>query len=246
MPGSRTASGRAATHHARILSATALLALALAAGPAAAQVLPPPMAPMAAPLPELNFTQSGVPAEATAPDGVQARTRALASGRRIAWQRLIEEAGLPAVPLGDAQIEELVSSIIIEQERIAPTRYSGRITVNFDPSRVRAALAGRVPGMPAPSPEPVARPTGPASTWLDAVATYRSMGEWLELRRRLGAAPPVASVTIQGIATDQARLRLGLRAPPPVAAEELAALGLALAPAAGMGPGETWLLGLAR
>ena len=96
--------------------------------------------------------------------------------------------------------------------------------------------------------------TGAASNWLDAVATYRSMGEWLELRRRLRGAGPVATVEVLGIAVDAARLRLGLRLPPDAAAADLAGLGIALAPAAqpfapgafGMAPpAQTWHLGLA-
>ena len=71
------------------------------------------------------------------------------------------------------------------------------------------------------------------------------MAEWLELRRRLRGAGPVASVEVQGIAVDAARLRLGLRAPPPVVAGDLAGLGIAMVPALGAGPGETWRLGLA-
>jgi hypothetical protein len=66
------------------------------------------------------------------------------------------------------------------------------------------------------------------------------MGEWLELQRRLRGAPPVASVDIQAIAVDAARLRLGLRAPPPEAAALLAAIGIALEQA-----GPSWRLGLA-
>ncbi|GAA0605282.1 hypothetical protein GCM10009416_48500 [Craurococcus roseus] len=82
---------------------------------------------------------------------------------------------------------------------------------------------------------------------MEAVATYRSLGEWLELRRRLTGAAPVASVDIVGIAVDAARLRIGLRAPAPAAADELAALGIALAPVrGGAAPaGETWRVGLA-
>ncbi|WP_343898033.1 hypothetical protein, partial [Craurococcus roseus] len=94
----------------------------------------------------------------------------------------------------------------------------------------------------------VAAPQGPpASNWVEAVATYRSLGEWLELRRRLTGAAPVASVDIVGIAVDAARLRIGLRAPAPAAADELAALGIALAPVrGGAAPaGETWRVGLA-
>lgn len=231
------------------------LLLVLAVAPAGGQSLAPPVPPSGTAAPAeaatLNLTQRGVPAEASAENGVLAREKALAAGRRAAFQQLAAEAGATAPNLPDAQIEAMVNSIVIEQERTSPTRYTGRITVNFNGSRVRTALAGRAPGLPA-----VAAPSGtvagaapaasgPASNWVDAVATYRSMGEWLELIRRLRGAGPVASVDIQAIAVDAARLRLGLRAPAEAAAGDLAALGVALAPAAGVRPGESWHLGLA-
>lgn len=233
--------GRGASRHARPgriprLPSALPLALLLAAllwlapGPAGAQTEPG------------SYVQQGVPAEASAENGVLARERALASGRRIAWERLAGEVGAPA-NLSDSQIENLVSSIIIEQERALPTRYSGRITVRFNPSRVRGMLASRAPGGGPPAGSGMAA-TGPASNWLEATAIYGSMREWLELRRRLQDSAPVASVEVLAIATDAARLRLGLRAPVPVAAPELAMLGVALEPA--MGPaGETWRVGLA-
>ena len=81
---------------------------------------------------------------------------------------------------------------------------------------------------------------------MDAVATYRSLNEWIELRRRLTGAAPVASVDVVGIAVDAARLRLGLRAPTQAAAGDLAALGIALVPVrGGAAAGETWRVGLA-
>src|SRR5215211_5219084 len=103
MLGCRTVSGRAAApHHARRPAATA------AASPAAAQEAPAAEAAAVAPAGNL-FSQRGVPAEATAENGVLARARALAAGRRAAWARLTAEAGLPGgVALGDAQIEGLV------------------------------------------------------------------------------------------------------------------------------------------
>ncbi|WP_236037699.1 hypothetical protein [Belnapia arida] len=186
----------------------------------------------------LNLTQRGIPAEASAENGVLARERALAAGRRTAWERALSEAGLPPVNLSDGRLEDMVRSIVIEQERTAPTRYAGRITVVFDPNRVRSALGGSA-SVPGASPPPVAA-GAPASNWIEARAIYRSMGEWLELQRRLRGAPPVASVDIQAIAVDAARLRLGLRAPPPEAAALLAALGIALEQA-----GSAWRLGLA-
>jgi hypothetical protein len=268
MLGSDTRAGRAATagrrgfNHALRAAATAAaaaVALFLMAPPAAAQFFPPeqPAASSAGP----NLAQRGIPAEATAENGVLARERALASGRRIAWERLASEAGAPPGALSDSRIEAMVSSIVIEQERVTPTRYSGRITVNFDPARVRSALGGRGGATAAARPEAapaergeaaaaalpsVAAPQGPpASNWVDAVATYRSLNEWIELRRRLAGAGPVASVDVVGIAVDAARVRIGLRAPAPVAAGDLAALGIAMVPVRGAAPGETWRVGLA-
>ncbi len=254
MRGRRIVLGRgtAAPHHAGRAAATwavALLVLGLLAGPAAGQV-----APVAA---AFNPTQSNVPAEATAENAVRAREQALASGRRIAWERLVAQAGIPGgIPLSDAQIEQMVRSIVIEQERVTPTRYAGRITVNFDPRRARGALGSRAPavagggggsgGSAAPEPGPA-----PASTWVEAIATYRSMGEWLEIRRRLAGAAPVAEVSVQGIAVDRARLRLALRGTAEAVATELPAFGLDMVPVvtavagAGASAPMGWRLGLA-
>jgi hypothetical protein len=230
------------------------LAVLLIGVPAAAQTLPPFGSPppsaapagLAAEAPPLNLSQRGIPAEASAENGVLARDRALASGRRIAWERALAEAGLSATSLSDQRIESLVSSIVIEQERTAPTRYSGRITVIFNPNRVRSALGGSTV-VPGASLAPVA--AAPASNWLEAVATYRTMGEWLELQRRLRGAGQVASVDILAIAVDAARLRLGLRGPAPEAAATLAVLGVALEPMVAAGPdtasAASWRVGLA-
>jgi hypothetical protein len=226
--------------------ALALLLAAFALGPRPAEAQDPGATSSGNP-----YVQTGVPAEATAENGVLARERAFAAGRRAAWARLATELGMSSPPaVSDAQLESMVSSIVIEQERVTPTRYAGRITVNFNPGRARGVLGSRAPaGGGAPDSgggaAPIAQaPPGPPSTWLDAVATYRSMEEWLELQRRLKGAGAVASVQVQAIAVDRARLRLGLRAPGPVAAGELAAVGVSMAPVAG-GPGETWRLGIA-
>ena len=255
--GQAVKAGRRGFNHARRAAATAaalvLAVLLAAATPAAAQFAAPDQSAGALAGPSL--TQRGIPAEATAENGVLAREKALAAGRRLAWEKLAAEAGAPAGGLSDSRIEAMVASIVIEQERTSPTRYTGRITVNFDPGRARAALgsrggaiaggneapasAGALPAIAAPPPGP------PASSWVDAVATYRSLNEWLELKRRLGGAGPVASVDVVGIAVDAARLRLGLRAPAQAAAGDLAALGIALAPVRGGAPGETWRVGLA-
>lgn len=227
--------------------------LALAAGQAGAQVPPPyagqPAAPAEPAAVSLSFTQRGVPAEASAENGVLAKERALAAGRRAAWEKLLAEAGTSGPSLSDGQIDDMVNSIVIEQERTSPTRYSGRITVNFNPNRVRGALGSRIPGLaPAAAPGGAAGTPaagGPASNWVEVVATYRSMAEWLDLMRRLKGAGQVATVDVQAIAVDAARLRLGLRAPTESVIGDLAGLGIQLVPAVGPRPGEAWRVGLA-
>jgi hypothetical protein len=239
--------GRQGNHHGRALPATAAIALLLAAGPAPAQVAPQVETMPQAPAEQANpFRQRGVPAEATAENGVIARERALAAAQRAAWERLAAELGAPPRNLSQSQIESMVDSIVIEQERTRPTGYSGRVTVVFNPNRVRSvtgAGAGAVAGVEG-LPGAAAPARGPAVATVEAVARYASLGEWLELRRRLAAAPEVARLDIVAIAVDAARLRLGLRAAPPVAAEGLAAAGVAMGQ--GGGPtGEGWRVGLA-
>jgi hypothetical protein len=189
--------------------------------------------------------QTNVPAEATAENAVVARDRALVSGQRIAYGRMAAELGLPT-NLSDQQIEALVTSLVIESERVTQRGYSARITVNFrDPGQ-----GGHAAEAPHATPEGPAMPAGPAITSVEATALYRSFPEYLEIRRRLVAAPSVARVEVLGIAGDTARLRLALRSVPPQAAADLAAAGLQVAPsrpapAQGTPGSEGWRLGLA-
>ncbi len=157
----------------------------------------------------------------------------------------------------------MTASIIIEEERTAPTRYTGRITVNFNPGRVRALAGGAIAGdaggggTNGPAPDP-GRPPGPVpvAATVEAVALYGSLQDWLELRRRLKAGlqdwlelrrrlkAGAARMDIVAISTDRARLRLSLRAAPGVAAEEFARQGVTMTPGSGA-PGDAWRVGLA-
>lgn len=240
-----------ARHHAALLFATAGLMLSPSAGLRAQQAEAPAesAAPAAAPAPAPSFSQRGVPAEATAENGVVAREQALAAGRRSAWERLAAGFGIRGNP-SDAQLERMIDSIVIEQERTSPTRYSGRITVNFNPGRVRASYgsgigaspgggSGGGGGAPAEGEARIASP-GPVSSSVEAVARYGSLQEWLELRRRLAGSG--ARLDVLAISTDRARLRLGLRQPPEVASQDMQRNGIALGPGV---PGEAWRVGLA-
>ncbi|NKE46876.1 hypothetical protein HB662_19000 [Roseomonas frigidaquae] len=261
LPVSLRRSRRGGNNHASVASAIRVLGLLLlllcgvALAPAVAQEDP--------------LVQRGVPAEATAETAVLAREQALNSGQRLAYERMAASLGLSA-SASTQQIESMVRSLVIESERITARTYTARITVNFNPQRV-AAAGGRLPASPdaapaatdgtqsaSPSP-PMA--SGPAVTTVEALASYRSFAEWVEITRRLETAPPVARVQVVSVAGDQARLRLGLRSQAPEAALALASVGLALAPSmperydprygaatppGGAGPGsEGWRLSLA-
>lgn len=182
------------------------------------------------------LVQRGIPAEATAENAVVARDRALASGQRLAYERMAILLGLPR-NISDSQIEAMVASLVIESERITPRGYSARITVNFHPPS-----GGR---STAQTPGPTARAGGQAVTTLDAVATYRSLGEYVEIRRRLDASAAVAGVELVTVAGDMARFRLGLRSAAPEAAAELGRGGLAFGPSQDARLAGAWRIGLA-
>ena len=249
MRATRAAAGR---NHARARPAiggaiaAALALLVLGAGLPALAQLPGTGAGVA----DDPLVQRGVPADATAENAVVARDRALVSGQRVAYERMAATLGLPR-SLPDQQIEQLVSSLVIESERVTARGYSARITVNFNPQRV---AGGRAPGgASAPLAGPAfgtlspgaAQPSGPAVATVEAVARYRSFPEWVEITRRLGAAPAVSRMEVLTVSGEMARVRLALRSQPPDAAAELAQGGLLLGPA-GMDarPGEGWRLGL--
>jgi hypothetical protein len=266
MPVSERRSQWGGKNHFRLMTAMRAMVLGIGMVGAAPAVLPGPALAQATPE-ENPLVQRGVPAEATAETAVIARDRALNAGQRAAYERMAAALGLPR-GISDSQIEGLVQSLVIESERITNRGYAARLTVNFNPARV-ASMGGRAPGAiagpgtlfstpggPATSPAtpggapaaPAAggSPGGPTVATLDAVALYRSFPEWVEITRRLGAAGPVARFDIVSLTGESARLRLGLRAPPPEAATALAQSGIALAPAPiDARPGEGWRLSLA-
>jgi len=190
-----------------------------------------------APASETPLIQRDIPAEATAENAVVARDRALVAGQRIAYERMAASLGLPA-DASDRDIQALVSSLVIESERITPRGYTARITVNFNPpGGATAPLAAQVP-----PPLPGATPQGPTVASVEALARYRSLPEYADLARLLAAQSAVARVEVVSITGQQARLRLALRSQPEDAAAEMARVELLLGPGA---PGEGWRLGLA-
>lgn len=202
-----------------------------------------------------GFTQRGVTVETTAENAVVARTKALTAAQRQAYEKMASELGFSR-SASDSQIESMVDSIIVEQERATRTGYNGRLTVNFNPRKVSSfagissgggggtatAEAGGGSGAPssssyvAPPVVPTNQAFNPAAAFVETVAHFNSMPEWLDLRRRLLGSPEVSSVDIVAIAVDGARLRLGLRMQPAEAAQGLASRGILLQQAGGIPP----------
>jgi len=147
-----------------------------------------------------GFTVTGIAAEAAAETATAARERAIAGGLRSAWMALVareapgSEARLGAVS-GD-ELERLVESYEVENERVGNTRYAATLTVNFRPDRVRSLLAT------APARTPAGR--------VEVVAPLSGVSDWVEIRRRLSNAPAVAGYEILALSRREARLALAL------------------------------------
>lgn len=190
------------------------------------------------------LVQRGVPAEATAADAVAARELARASATRLAFQRMAEALGESRSAPPASQLESMVAAIIIEEERTTATRYIGRVTVQFSPGAVSAALGRSVGGGMASGPAPgtgglaLNIPMAATST-IEAEAVLGSLPAWLELRRRMMQSGSVVSVEVLAMNMDTARVRLGLRSLPAEAASSLSAMGLFVDSA-----GPVWQVGL--
>ncbi|MEI6160182.1 MAG: hypothetical protein WCP77_10135 [Roseococcus sp.] len=181
----------------------------------------PPLAAQDNPL-----VQRGVPADATAENAVLARDRAHASARRIAYQRLMEQSGGAATSApSDSQLESMVAALIVEEERTTPTRYSGRLTVQFNPGLVASVTGRSFTGGGSGGGLALNIPMA-AQSYMEASSQHGSLSEWLEMRRRLRASGSVASMEIISLSMDAARFRLGLRQPAPEAATALTGAGL--------------------
>ena len=115
-----------------------LAALALTAGPAAAAPADP-------------FAVSGVHVDATGGSAAAARDAAMAQGRPIAWARLYrtlapQSAWGKQPALNDFQLQHIIRSYEIANERRSNTRYIADVTYVFNRAEVRKIL--RATGAP--------------------------------------------------------------------------------------------------
>jgi hypothetical protein len=114
--------------------------LAVAAGPGShAQTTPPGSRPTD------PFSVSGIAVDASADSAASARPVALAEGQRRAFTTLLRRLTLPddagRLPRpSEALLNEVVAGFGIDEERASPTRYIGKITVQFRADAVRRLL----------------------------------------------------------------------------------------------------------
>jgi len=91
------------------------------------------------------YSVPGVEVDATAGSAAAARDLALARGRPEAWQRLYRRLTPPSIwdrqpNLDAAQLERMILSLGINNERRSTTRYLAEITYNFNPAEVQNVL----------------------------------------------------------------------------------------------------------
>jgi hypothetical protein len=78
----------------------------------------------------------GIEVNTTGKDADEARQNGWKEAQRKAW------AQLRGSPMGDAQIDSMVSAIVIEREQIGPRRYIARLGVIFDRAKAGQYLTG--------------------------------------------------------------------------------------------------------
>jgi hypothetical protein len=123
-----------------------ILLAGFAATFAQAATAPPPGAtPAPAAQPLDLFTVTGVKVDATAESATAARDLAMSQGRSLAWTKLYRRftasnlwGRASAVP--EAQLQRLMRSFEVANERRSTTRYLAEVTFHFNPAAVRGFL----------------------------------------------------------------------------------------------------------
>lgn len=96
------------------------------------------------------FAVSGVSVDETAANATEAQLAGFTAAQRQGFDRLVRRLTLPdelsqrgAPNIAGGEIDRMVLSVDVEDERRSGTRYIGRLTVRFDASAVRALLRGQ-------------------------------------------------------------------------------------------------------
>lgn len=86
------------------------------------------------------FEVTGVTVDVAAKTPDAARLGGWRIAQRKAWAQLAQRLGADGAGVSDGALNQLVTSIVVEQEQIGPTRYIARLGVLFDRERVGSLL----------------------------------------------------------------------------------------------------------
>ncbi len=156
------------------------------------------------------YVVTGVPVDVTAADAATARDQAIVEGQRTAFAMLMEQllgteqAATVPTP-SDAQLSGMVQDFEVESERLSAVRYIGVMTYRFDAASIDAAI-GRTDDAAA-GVTTDATPSGPLRT-LSVTVPITSLGDWVEIRRRLSGVPLVQRAEVRTLARTQGEIDL--------------------------------------
>jgi len=114
------------------------------------------------------YTVRGVEVDVTAGSAAEARDRAFQEGQRLALERLVEQlvgpgSGINVAGLPPAEIDRMVQSFQVQEERTSPGRYRATLTYVFRPDAVRALVGDAAPPPTAGPPAALPGTEGPGT-----------------------------------------------------------------------------------
>jgi hypothetical protein len=144
-----------------------------------------------------DFEVSGVTVDTTGPNAEAARLAGWREAQRKGWAQLSRRLGGGGAMLSDGTLDSIVSSIVVEDEQIGPTRYVARLGLLFDRDRTSGLLgiASFISRSPPLVVIPVQWSTGVGTAfeqrtlWQEAWARYRTGGSEIDYIRPAGNGP---------------------------------------------------------
>ena len=159
------------------------------------------------------FEIPNVHVQSSGPSATEARSRAIASGRPVAWQALFRRltraqdwARFPV--LDNAQLQKLIIGYSPINERRSTTRYVADVTYTFNPEAVARLLqSAGIPYAAAPTKRVLVIPMAPGfarnSLWTLAFASPRFADSYVPFAVPYGDAQDMRA--LQGLSFDAAR-----------------------------------------
>ncbi len=144
-----------------------------------------------------DFEVSGIRVDVSGPTAEAARLAGWREAQRRAYVQLSQRMGAGGGLVPDGTLDSIVSSIVVENEQIGPTRYIARLGVLFDRGRT-AGLLGVSASVARSSPflvVPVQWSTGVGTAfeqrtqWQEAWARFRTGGSAIDYVRPTGTGP---------------------------------------------------------